>query len=91
MDVNEEEWRIVGRFAVDEFNKISGRQLIYKHVVNGRVINAGRNIIFIFVIEVLNEDVISWSYIAKVESCGFNLKMLDLLSFEDVLKDYNKP
>ena len=67
-DVNEERVQQAGRFAVEEYNKINQHHFIYKRVVGGRSgrSNAG-NYIFSIEIEVLNDDGILWSLIAKVQ------------------------
>ena len=90
-NVNEEELQKVGRFGVEVYNN-NGERLIYLRVVNGLfyTINGGRIRIFIIVIEVINDDDIPCSYIAKVEYYVFNRMMPQLSSFEDVLKEFNK-
>ena len=89
-DVNEYDVEGAGRFAVLENNKNGGHRFVYKRVVNGLsgLINEGRNKLFILVIEAINDDGISWSYIAKVKSFVGIFFLPILISFDDVLKGF---
>ena len=92
-DVNHIHVQDAGWSAVEQHNKRSGNSFIYKSVVNGLsdMINdhSGPRL-YIIVIEALNNDGIPWSYIAKIQHFGLHPKIPFLLSFEDVLKDFNK-
>ena len=92
-DVNEERVQQAGRFAVGENNKINEHRFIYKRVVNCLYngIKASTHSTFIIVIEVINDDGIPWSYIAKVQYHYWPfLRPPILCFFEDVLKDFIK-
>ena len=94
-DVNEEEVQKAGRFAVEESNRNgSGHHFIYKRVVNRLLVSANLgpiNRIYIIVIEVIIDyDDMPWSYIAMVGFYRHPWTRVVLLSFEDVLKDFNK-
>ena len=90
-DVNVEKVQNIGRFAVEMNNWIGGCPLIYKRVVNGmssQIKVRLPRMLYIIVIEAINDDRISRSYIAKVDVFIFHELPHNLLSFEDVLKDF---
>ena len=90
-DVNDEHVQKAAKFAVNMNNESSGHRFIYKRVVNGLVNPSVRDPKFyILVIEVINDDGIPWSYIAKLDYFVMGRPGHKLYSFEDVLKDFNK-
>ena len=90
-DVNDQHVQNDAKFAVGENNKNGGHNFVYKRVVNGLFDPNRRDPNFyIIVIEVINDDDIPWSYIAKVDLYVRRFGMHILYSFEDVLKDFNK-
>ena len=90
-DVNDEHVQNAGKFAVGRNNEWGGHHFVYKRVVNGLFDPSIPDPKFyILVIEVINDDGIPWSYIAKLDY--FVLRRPDhrLYSFEDVLKDFKE-
>ena len=90
-DVNDEQVQRVGRIAVQMNNERRGHHFVYKRVVNGLFDPSLHEPKFhIIVIEVINDDGIPWSYVAKVDFYVFAFPNHILYSFEDVFKDFNK-
>ena len=85
-DVNDLIVQRAARFVVEEINRRGKHHLIYKRVVNGLFYDlSGRCIVYILVIEAINEHCIPWSYIARVEHFLRDDKFT-FLSFKEVIE-----
>ena len=82
-DVNDEHVQDAGRSAVEANNEWGGHCFVYKRVVNGRSepIIEFKPKFYITVIEVINDDGIPWSYIAKVQHFGLHKRAPFVLSY----------